>query len=101
MNAEISDRVWNWLLDSSHMREGLLTRDSTGLAVVIAQLRACPRSLGGHDIVFCDDIFVFPEAMGSGAADAVRPHPVGVLKPSHFQVKWAARLQGRFGIESA
>ncbi len=33
-------------------------------------MRACPRPLGGCDIGFLDDMFVLPEARGSGAADA-------------------------------
>jgi GNAT superfamily N-acetyltransferase len=71
MNDEIADRVWNWLLDPTHVLEGLLTRDSTGLAVGLAHVRSCPRTLGGGDIGFLDDIFVLPEARGSGAADAL------------------------------
>lgn len=71
MNDEVADRVWTWLLDPSHVLEGLLTRDSNGLAVGIAHVRACPRSLGGYDIGFLDDIFVLPEARGSGVADAM------------------------------
>ena len=35
MNDEIADRVWTWLLDPSHVLEGLFTRDSNGLAVRI------------------------------------------------------------------
>jgi hypothetical protein len=40
MNDEIADRAWNWLLDPNHALEGLLTRESTGLAVGIAHVRA-------------------------------------------------------------
>ena len=71
MNDEIADRVWHWLLDPTHVLEGLLTRESTGLAVGIAHVRACPRPLGGGDIGFLDDMFVLPEARGGGAADAL------------------------------
>ena len=71
MNDQTADRVWNWLLDPAHVLEGLLTRDSTGLAVGIAHVRGCPRTLGGGDIGFLDDIFVLPDARGSGAADAL------------------------------
>lgn len=71
MNPAISDRVWAWLLDPSHVLEGLICRDSTGVAVAIAHLRACPRPLGGCEIGFLDDLFVLPEARGSGAVDAV------------------------------
>ncbi len=65
MSDEIAERVWTLLLDPSHVLEGLLSRDSDGLAVGIAHVRACPRSLGGYDIGFLDDIFVLPEARGS------------------------------------
>lgn len=64
MNDEIAGRVWIWLLDPTHVLEGLLARDSTGLAVGIAHVRGCPRTLGGGDIGFLDDIFVLPEAAG-------------------------------------
>jgi GNAT superfamily N-acetyltransferase len=71
MNDEIADSVWEWLLNPTHPLEGLLTRDSTGLAVGIAHVRACPRPLGGCDIGFLDDMFVLPAARGGGAADAL------------------------------
>ena len=71
MNEEIAERVWTWLIDPSHVLEGLFTRDPNGLAIGFAHVRACPRPLGGHDIGFLDDMFVIPEARGSGAADAI------------------------------
>ena len=48
-----------------------MTRGSTGLAVGIAHMRACPRPLGGCNIGFLDDMFVLPEARGGGAADGL------------------------------
>src|SRR5699024_588232 len=66
-----AEQVWQWLLDPDHVLEGLLTRDGAGQAVGMAQVRACPRSLGGCDIGFLDDMFVLPQARGSGAADAL------------------------------
>ena len=71
INDEIADKVWNWLLDPGHVLEGLLARDSTGSAVGLAHIRTCPRTLGGSEIGFLDDLFVLPEARGSGAADAL------------------------------
>ena len=71
MNDSTADKVWAWLLDSSHVLEGLLTRDRRGLAVGLAHVRACPRPLGGCDIGFLDDLYVTPDARGSGAADAI------------------------------
>jgi GNAT superfamily N-acetyltransferase len=71
MDDATADRVWRWLLDPAHSLEGLLTRDADGRVVGLAHVRACPRPLGGFDIGFLDDMFVAPEARGSGAADAL------------------------------
>lgn len=71
MNDGIADRVWAWLLDPDHVLEGLMVRDAGGRAVGILHVRACPRPLGGGDVGFVDDMFVEPEARGSGAADAL------------------------------
>ena len=67
----IADQVWDWLLDPAHELEGLIARDQRGKALGIAHVRACPRSLAGGYIGFLDDMFVVPEARGSGAADAL------------------------------
>jgi GNAT superfamily N-acetyltransferase len=71
MDDATADRVWAWLLDPGHVVEGLVVRDERGDIVGFAHVRACPRPLGGGDIGFLDDMFVAPEARGSGAADAL------------------------------
>lgn len=71
MNDRIADTFWSWLLDPGHVLEGLITRDAAGKAVGIAHVRACPRTLGGSEIGFLDDLFVSPEARGGGAAAAL------------------------------
>lgn len=71
MDDVTAERVWHWLLDPGHVLEGLLALDASGRAVGLAHVRACPRPLGGCDIGFLDDMFVLPEARGSGAADAL------------------------------
>ncbi len=71
MNDQIAGRVWGWLLDPEHVLEGLIVRDGQARALGIAHVRACPRSLGGGDIGFVDDMFVEPDARGAGAADAL------------------------------
>lgn len=67
----IADQVWEWLVDPDHVFEGLIVRDEQNKALGIAHVRACPRSLSGCDIGFVDDMFVDPDARGSGAADAL------------------------------
>jgi GNAT superfamily N-acetyltransferase len=72
MDDDIAARVWGWLLDPDHVMEGILVCDEeNGRILGLAHVRACPRSLGGCDIGFLDDMFVEPEARGSGAADAL------------------------------
>lgn len=71
LTDDIADQVWEWLLDPHHVFEGLIVRDEQGIARGIAHVRACPRSLSGCDIGFVDDMFVDPDARGSGAADVL------------------------------
>lgn len=71
LTDKIADQVWNWLMDPDHVFEGLMVRDEQNKALGIAHVRACPRSLSGCDIGFVDDMFVAPDARGSGAADAL------------------------------
>ena len=71
MDDAIADRVWRWLRDPGHVLEGLVVRDETGRIVGLAHVRSCPRPLGGCDIGFLDDMYVAPDARGSGAADAL------------------------------
>lgn len=71
LTETISDQVWQWLVDPHHVLEGLIVRDDRNKALGIAHVRACPRSLSGCNIGFVDDMFVDPDARGSGAADAL------------------------------
>lgn len=71
MDDDTADRVWGWLLDPKHVLEGLIARDENGKVVGFAHVRACPRPIGGNEVGFLDDMYVSPEARGSGAADAL------------------------------
>lgn len=66
-----ANQVWSWLHDPNHLLEGLLARDADGRAVGLAHVRACPRPLTGATMGFLDDLYVAPDARGSGAADAL------------------------------
>ncbi|EWG97798.1 GNAT family N-acetyltransferase [Halomonas sp. BC04] len=71
MEDSTADTVWGWLLAPDHLLEGILARDEGGRAVGFVHVRACPRPLGGCDVGFLDDMFVAPDARGSGAAEAL------------------------------
>lgn len=85
----IANEVWRWLLDPGHVLEGLLVRDATKQAVGFAHFRACPRPLGGCDIGFLDDMFVTPEARGTGAADALLGQLAAIARERNWPtVRW-------------
>jgi GNAT superfamily N-acetyltransferase len=71
VSDSIANTVWGWLLDPKHVLEGLVVRDEDAKVLGIAHFRACPRPLGGCEIGFLDDMYVAPEARGTGAADAL------------------------------
>jgi GNAT superfamily N-acetyltransferase len=71
ISDSIADTVWGWLLDPEHVLQGLVVRDENSAMLGFAHVRACPRPLGGSEIGFLDDMYVAPEARGTGAADAL------------------------------
>jgi GNAT superfamily N-acetyltransferase len=71
MTDAVADVVWAWLLDPSHVLEGLLVRDANKRAAGFLHFRSCPRPLSGRDMGFADDMFIAPPARGTGAADAL------------------------------
>lgn len=86
MTDRVADTVWEWLLSPHHVLEGLIARDAAGAAVGIAHVRACPRPLAGTDVGFLDDMFVAPEARGTGVADAL----FSALRDHAKRRDWAA-----------
>ena len=68
--AAMRDRVWGWLHDSEHEVEGLVAEDGEKL-VGLTHFRAFARPLSATTGGFLDDLFVAPEARGSGAAEAL------------------------------
>ena len=64
------DRVWGWIHDPAHEVEGLIA-DRDGQLVGLAHFRAFARPLSATVGGFLDDLFVAPEARGTGAAEAL------------------------------
>ena len=62
--------VWGWLMDAGHGTEGLVA-EVDGVVVGLAHYRAFARPLSASVGGFLDDLFVGPEARGSGAAEAL------------------------------
>jgi GNAT superfamily N-acetyltransferase len=64
------DTVWGWLMDAGHSSEALVA-DLDGVLVGLAHFRAFARPLSASTGGFLDDLFVAPDARGSGAAEAL------------------------------
>ncbi len=68
---EQAERVWDWLHDPDHGAEGLVAVDANDQPIGLAHFRAFARPLSATVAGYLDDLFVDPDARGSGAADAL------------------------------
>ncbi len=64
-------RVWGWLHDPAHEVEGLVAADEAGQLIGFTHFRPYARPLSASTGGFLDDLFVTPDARGSGAARAL------------------------------
>ncbi len=73
---EMRDTVWSWLMDEGREVYSLVAKDETGKLIGLAHFRPYARPLSASIGGFLDDLFVDPQARGSGAAalliDAVK-----------------------------
>jgi GNAT superfamily N-acetyltransferase len=89
----VSSTVWSWLQDPDHELQGLVVRAEHGAEPVgLAHYRPFPRPLAGTVACFLDDLFVDPQARGTGAVDAL----LGALQEQcrdrgWSQVRWVTR----------
>ena len=68
---EMRSTVWGWLQDPTCEVEGLVAADDTGRLLGITHFRPFRRPLSASEGGFLDDLFVDPEARGSGVAQAL------------------------------
>ena len=63
--------VWGWILDPACEVDGLVATGGAGRVIGIAHFRPFRRPLSASVGGFLDDLFVDPDARGSGAAQAL------------------------------
>ena len=68
---EMRDTVWSWLMDDAQEVWGLVAADHAGKLIGITHFRSYARPLSASTGGFLDDLFVGPNARGSGAAEAL------------------------------
>ena len=66
---DMRDRVWSWLMSGENGFLGLVAEDGDGKLIGLAHFRPFARPLSATIGGFLDDLFVDPDARGSGAAD--------------------------------
>lgn len=70
-SAEMRDTVFGWLMDLNHESNGLVAVDTTEKLIGLTHYRPFAAPLSASVKCFLDDLFVDPNARGSGAADAL------------------------------
>jgi GNAT superfamily N-acetyltransferase len=69
--SEMRATVWGWIFDPACEVEGLVAVDDGGKLIGITHFRPYRRPLSASVGGFLDDLFVDPQARGSGAAQAL------------------------------
>jgi GNAT superfamily N-acetyltransferase len=71
MDEATAGLVWSWLHDPAHPVKGLVAKGADGQMLGLTHYRPMPSPLRGKDICFLDDLFVVPEARGSGLGETL------------------------------
>ncbi|MCA2380070.1 GNAT family N-acetyltransferase [Agrobacterium genomosp. 3 str. RTP8] len=69
--AAMRDAVWSWLHDDLKEPRGLVAEGTDGRLTGLAHYRPFARPLSATTGCYLDDLFVSPDARGTGAADAL------------------------------
>ncbi len=87
--TDMRDRVFGWLMDASHGSNGLVAEDKQGKLIGLTHYRPFASPLRAADLCFLDDLYVDPEARGSGAADALIAGVAAVARENGWGVvRW-------------
>jgi ribosomal protein S18 acetylase RimI-like enzyme len=70
-SSEMRDRVWSWIMEEPRQVFGLIAVDRMERAIGLAHFREFARPLSATKGGFLDDLFVAPQARGTGAVEAL------------------------------
>ncbi len=71
MEQTTLDTVWSWIHNEQKEFYGLIAKDEQNQALGLMHCRAMPSPLRGSEVGFLDDLFVVPEARGTGVVEAL------------------------------
>ncbi|KEP71586.1 GNAT family acetyltransferase [Thioclava dalianensis] len=72
--------VWSWICDPQSGLRAALARDASGRALGLVHWEVILRPLKGETICYIHDLFVDPEARGTGAGRALIEHVQGAAR---------------------
>lgn len=81
---EMRATVWAWIQDPTCEVEALVAQDNDGHLIGLAHFRSFRRPLSASTGGFLDDLFVAPQARGSGAAQAL----IAAVKAAGIERGW-------------
>jgi ribosomal protein S18 acetylase RimI-like enzyme len=71
MDQKTLDIVWSWIFDEGENFHAIGVKDSNNRLVGIMHYRQMPSPIRGKMVGFLDDLYVHPDARGSGAVQAL------------------------------
>jgi GNAT superfamily N-acetyltransferase len=83
----VLDGVWAWLMDTEHVLNALVA-EHDGAVVGIAHYRPVPDTFSAGTEWYLDDLFVAPEARGSGAATALIERLKEIAATTSGTLRW-------------
>jgi ribosomal protein S18 acetylase RimI-like enzyme len=88
MNSRILDTLWSWILDESHIVNGICFELEDKI-VGIAHYRTMPRPIKAQYIGFLDDLFVEPNFRGQKIAQKLITHLKSLSKANNWDgIRW-------------
>lgn len=86
-DAATIDGVWAWLESGDHVLSALVA-EHEGVVVGLAHYRAVPDTFSAGTEWYLDDLYVSPEARGSGAATALIERLKEIAAETHGTLRW-------------
>lgn len=71
MNEDILNSIWSWIFDEKIEFYAIGVKDANDRLVGIMHYRQMPSPIRGKMVGFLDDLYVHPDARGSGAVQAL------------------------------
>lgn len=81
--------VWSWISEKKHDLSALVAEDENGSLIGLAHYRTFARPLAGGTGIYIDDLFVSPDARGTGVATALIEQVTEIARAQRSEiVRW-------------